>query len=322
LTSSNPSGYSTAGQLRLYANVSSNKLNFNNLEFKQFNMSNILKCPTCGSDLKNELMTFQCNHCKHTIPATEDGVPIFLENFKGNEVKSHNAKKSSLKSIIKKLLYPPHHSMYSDLASSHSEPKELLHLLKKAPTNAIILNIGSLSKNLQSLHKGIRNLDICHYPNIDFIADVCDLPFQDCTIDMIIFKNVLEHVKNPQKALNEISRVLKKDGILYVKIPFLQPFHAVPDDFQRYTTSGFRELFKNYHEVDSGVAVGGGSMVSWIIREYLAILTSFGNSRLYRLGLHFWGWLTFWIKYSDLLLRKNKFSGHIASAFYGIYKKK
>jgi len=285
-------------------------------------MPNILKCPSCGGHLTNELKTFQCHHCKHTVLTTGCGVPIFIGNFKENEVKSHNAKKSFLKSIIKKVLLAPHHSMYSDLTSSHSEPKELLSLLKKTPADAFILNIGSLSKNLQLLHKGIRNLDICHYPNIDFIADVCDLPFQDGTIDMIIFKNVLEHVKNPSKALSEINRVLKKDGILYVKIPFLQPFHAVPDDFQRYTESGFRELFKNYQELDFGVAVGGGSMLSWVIREYLAVITSFGNLKLYRLGLHFWGWLTFWIKYGDLLLRKNKFAGHIASAFYGIYKKK
>lgn len=285
-------------------------------------MTNILKCPACGDGLKNEVTIFQCHHCKHTMPTTKDGALIFIEDFRENEVKSHNTRKSFLKSIIRKIILPPHHSMYSDLTSSHSEPKELLSLLKKIPVDAIILNIGSLSKNLQSLHKGIKNLDICHYPNIDYVADVCDLPFQDRTIDMIIFKNVLEHVKNPSKALNEISRVLKKDGILYVKIPFLQPFHAVPDDFQRYTKGGFRELFKNYEELDFGIAVGGGSMMSWIIREYLAILTSFGNSKLYRLGIYFWGWLTFWFKYSDLLLKKNKYSGHIASAFYGIYKKK
>lgn len=281
-----------------------------------------LKCPTCKTYFQCGQKIFQCNHCKHKIPTTEDGTPIFVKDFKENEVKSHNAKKSFIKKVVKKLILPPHHSMYNDLTSSHSEPKELLSLLKKTPTDAIILNIGSLSKNLQKLHKGIRNLDICHYPNIDYVADVCDLPFQSDTIDMIIFKNVLEHVKNPSQALKEISRVLKKDGILYVKIPFLQPFHAVPDDFQRYTKSGFKELFKDYQELDFGIAVAGGSMMSWTIREYLAILTSFGNSKLYQIGIYLWGWLTFWLKYSDLLLRKNKLSGHIASAFYGIYKKK
>lgn len=260
-------------------------------------------------------------HDKRNYPVSHDGIPVFIDDFKKNEVKSHSANKSFLKSIIKKILFAPHHSMYSDFSSSHGEPKELVKLLKNLPSDANILNIGSLSKNLQSLHPGIRNLDICYYPSIDFIADAADLPFRDNSIDMIIFKNVLEHVPNPNQVLNEIERVLKKDGVLYVKIPFLQPFHAVPDDFQRYTKSGFKLLFKDYKELKFGVSVGGGSMISWMLREHLAILTSFGNLRLYRLGLHFWGWLTFWIKYSDLLLKKNKLSSHIASAFYGIYQK-
>lgn len=298
-----------------------NSLHMNLINLQPLIMSNHLKCPACGSSLKNEGKNFQCVQCGKTVPTTVDGALIFIENFKENEVKSHNSKKSWLKSILKRIIVPPHHSMYSDLTSSHSEPKELLTLLKNTPADAMILNIGSLSKNLQSLHPGIRNLDICQYAHIDYIADVCDLPFQDGSVDMIIFKNVLEHVKGPMRALEEIRRVLKKDGILYVKIPFLQPFHAVPDDFQRYTESGFKELFKQYQELDFGVAVAGGSMMSWIIREYLAILTSFGNTKLYRAGLYVWGWLTFWFKYSDLLLKKNKLSGHIASAFYGIYKK-
>lgn len=280
-----------------------------------------LKCPACHKSLTQEKRNFYCRHCHQTLQQTEDGVPVFIENFKSNEVKSHTSKKSLLKSIAKKILLAPHHSMYSDLTSSHSEPKELLELLKKIPEDAFILNIGSLSKNLQFLHPGIKNLDICHYPNIDFIADVCHLPFEDESVDMIIFKNVLEHVKYPEKALNEIKRVLKKGGIFYVKVPFLQPFHAVPDDFQRYAESGFKELFRDYEELDFGVAVGGGSMMAWMAREYLAILTSFGNPRLYRLGLNLWGWLTFWIKYTDLLLKNNSYAGHIASAFYGIYKK-
>lgn len=211
--------------------------------------------------------------------------------------------------------------MYGDLSSSFGEPVELVALLKVLPSEATIINVGSLSKSLKSLHKGIRNLDMYPYPNVDFVANVCALPFEDGTIDMIIFKNVLEHVKNPEKALNEIYRVIKKNGYIYAKIPFLQPFHAVPDDFQRYTKNGFKELFKNYKELDFGISVGGGSMMSWILREYLAILTSFGKEKYYQKGLKFWGWVTFWIKYTDLLLKKNKLSHRIASAFYGIYQK-
>lgn len=283
-------------------------------------MYHLLKCPNCNSQLEKKNNYLLCNTCKKNIPCTAKGIPIFVKNYTQNEVKSHNTKKTFFKSIIKRL-QAPHHSIYNNLKSSHSESKELLKILKSTPEKAVILNIGSLSKNLESIHKGIINLDISYYKNIDLIADACDLPFKDDSIDIIILKNVLEHIKTPTKALNEIYRVLKKDGILYIKIPFLQPFHAVPNDFQRYTYNGIKELFQNYEELDFGISVGGGSMLAWIIREYLAVLTSFGNSNVYKFGIIFWGWLTFWIKYTDLLLKKNPFVKNIASAFYGVYKK-
>jgi SAM-dependent methyltransferase len=261
------------------------------------------------------------NLLKYEARKNQNGVPVFVDDYQHNEVKSHNSKKSRLKTVIKKILFAPHHSMYGDLSASYGESKELITLLKKIPAQGAVVNIGSLSKNLKELHPNVINLDICYYPNVDIVADVCNLPFKDESIDVIIFKNVLEHVKDPTKALSEIKRVLKKNGYLYVKIPFLQPFHAVPHDYQRYSESGFKELFKDYKELDFGISVGGGSMVAWILREYLAILFSFGNKKLYSLGLHFWGWLTFWIKYTDLFLKKNRLGSNIASAFYGIYQK-
>jgi len=158
----------------------------------------------------------------------------------------------------------PHHSIYNDLSNSVGEQKELLSLLKKLPTDAVILNIGSLSKDLWALHPGIINLDLTYYSNVNLIGDATGLPIRDECMDMIILKNVLEHIKSPKMALNEIERVLKKGAYLYVKIPFLQPFHAMPDDYQRYTENGMKKLFKNYKELELGVSVGPGSMMSWL----------------------------------------------------------
>ena len=49
--------------------------------------------------------------------------------------------------------------------------------------------------------------------NITFdIADVCDLKFEDDYFDRIIVTCVLQHVDNPEKAFNELIRVLKPGG--------------------------------------------------------------------------------------------------------------
>jgi SAM-dependent methyltransferase len=45
------------------------------------------------------------------------------------------------------------------------------------------------------------------------------MPFENNFFDKIIFTHVLEHVPNPTKAISEIYRVLKNEGVLYLEIP-------------------------------------------------------------------------------------------------------
>ncbi len=54
------------------------------------------------------------------------------------------------------------------------------------------------------------------YPdNLTFeIADATDLPYEDDSFDAVIISNALHIIPVPEKALSEIDRVLKKDGIL------------------------------------------------------------------------------------------------------------
>ena len=54
------------------------------------------------------------------------------------------------------------------------------------------------------------------YPaNLTFeIADATNLPYGDASFDAVIISNALHIIPDPEKALSEIDRVLKKDGIL------------------------------------------------------------------------------------------------------------
>lgn len=54
-----------------------------------------------------------------------------------------------------------------------------------------------------------------------FLADVSKeaLPFDDSTFDIVIALEVLEHLKGPQYAIEEVQRVLKKDGRFICSIP-------------------------------------------------------------------------------------------------------
>ncbi|MFN7674378.1 class I SAM-dependent methyltransferase [Flavobacterium sp.] len=50
-------------------------------------------------------------------------------------------------------------------------------------------------------------------PLADVKADICNLPFEDNTYDIIFCNHVLEHIPNDTKAMQELYRVLKPGGM-------------------------------------------------------------------------------------------------------------
>ncbi len=280
----------------------------------------LLQCPTCRGALRERSGELHCPACAVSYPLLQNAVPVFVPATKQHAVPSHKRQRSSLRRVAKNLA-APHHSLYfGSFTPSYEEGKELQTFLQ-SQGDVSVLNIGSLSKNIKHMHPGIINLDIAHYASVDVVGDAHALPFRDGCVDVILFKNVLEHIRDPDKVMEEIWRVLKPGGTLYIKIPFLQPFHAVPDDFQRYTVSGIRQMLKEYEELNFDISVGPGSMLSWMLREWLAVLFSRGNMTLYQGGLLVFGWLTFWIKYTDFLFLRNPLANRVTSAFVGFYRK-
>ena len=61
-------------------------------------------------------------------------------------------------------------------------------------------------------------------------GDICDLPFQDESFDLVIDFGTLYHVGPEERALREIARVLRIEGVLVHETPFAQllahPLHA------------------------------------------------------------------------------------------------
>lgn len=53
------------------------------------------------------------------------------------------------------------------------------------------------------------------------VASAQDLPFSDSSFNVVIIKHIVEHLPEPQKAIQEISRVLAPGGILVLATPNL-----------------------------------------------------------------------------------------------------
>jgi SAM-dependent methyltransferase len=275
--------------------------------------SNILACPNCIKDLHD----LKCSECGKQYKE-RDGVPIFIDDVEIGAVEQHQRKPNPIKRFLR-FLKPPHHSVYfKNLHSSYELGPELEGFLKGFNDEDVVVNVGSLSKKI----KGVYNLDIAYYPNIDIVADAHHMPFKNGSLDGVIIKNVFEHLKDPGKVREELKRVVKPGGRIYAKVPFMQPFHAVPDDYQRYSMNGLQEFFKDFHIVEEGISVGPSSALAWFLREYLAILFSFNSKKAYRIWRVVFSYFTAPMKYFDAFFRKRKEAHRLASAFYLVLENK
>lgn len=95
--------------------------------------------------------------------------------------------------------------------------------------------------------------------HLDHSCDLTNpLPFDGDTYDVIILSDVLEHIPNPQNLANEMDRVLKPDGILFLNVPFMYLVHEKPFDYYRYTEFALRMLFeKSGLIIETIEAIGG-----------------------------------------------------------------
>ncbi len=100
---------------------------------------------------------------------------------------------------------------------------------------------GKFIKPMDIVEKWIfADIEERHKP--DVIFDVADMhKIKDETIDVVNAIELFEHVENPEKGLRECYRVLKKDGIMFLSVPFLFPVHADPYDFQRWTENKWKK---------------------------------------------------------------------------------
>jgi len=56
-------------------------------------------------------------------------------------------------------------------------------------------------------------------PLADIKADICNLPFEDNSYDVILCNHVLEHIPDDKKAMQELYRILKPNGYAILQVP-------------------------------------------------------------------------------------------------------
>jgi ubiquinone/menaquinone biosynthesis C-methylase UbiE len=70
--------------------------------------------------------------------------------------------------------------------------------------------------------------DSWNYGEIDYVSDITAIPVESESFDVVLCTEVLEHVPEPIAALEEMSRVLRPGGRLFVTAPLGSGAHQEP----------------------------------------------------------------------------------------------
>lgn len=99
----------------------------------------------------------------------------------------------------------------------------------------------------------IFTADIDEKSGADYIIDICknnEKVIPESTFDIIVCTEVLEHTLNPFLAIQEIHRLLKLGGLLFMLTPFDFRIHGPLPDCWRFTEHGIRLLLSDFKTIE------------------------------------------------------------------------
>lgn len=79
---------------------------------------------------------------------------------------------------------------------------------------------------------------------------------------------------DPEKAVFEMSRILKPGGLLLGSVPQVSPVHLEPYDFRRYTDLGIAQLLESNGFIDLEIGGNGGVFCTAALMIAMDILLS------------------------------------------------
>ena len=114
--------------------------------------------------------------------------------------------------------------------------------------------------------RDFTGLDVADGDGVDVVADLCwpldrlDAALGGRRFRLILCQHVLEHVKRPFEAADNLAALLAPAGTLYVAVPWVQSFHGYPDDYWRFSFRGLLELFPGLRPVDMYYSASGSGL--------------------------------------------------------------
>jgi len=75
------------------------------------------------------------------------------------------------------------------------------------------------------------NLDIVPIPGVDVVHDLNKFPwpFKDNTFGEIYMINILEHLHDTIKVMEELHRITKNGGLIHIRVPYWNSYYSIRD---------------------------------------------------------------------------------------------
>ena len=187
--------------------------------------------------------------------------------------------------IIWNFLQPQKNEKICDIACGIG-----LHDIEMACRGCHVYGIDISDGNIKIAKSLSKNLN-CHF----FVGDAENLPFKSDFFDKVISACALEHFNNDKKALSEMSRVLRDDGILVLTLEG----SAYKGNLKKYVQENF-QVVNFYSVVDTSNKLEN---VSLKLEENCNFINSSLSGYFYRLNVS---------------LSKYRFGGELAALIFPI----
>ncbi|MEI6774571.1 MAG: methyltransferase domain-containing protein [bacterium] len=197
----------------------------------------VLCCPKCQLTLKKVVESYYCSECKKNYSIAGGIIrliPSFTEDLKLSILKWD-------KIYFNQLTNESYYDEYQFYKKTYlKDTLTQLHHAKHLTKNDVYLEIGCgsffLGQSIASEVGLIIGIDMC--PSALIIAkkmldknkvknyiliqgDIMNMPIKNNVIDLVYGGGVIEHFNNTQKCVNELFRVLKKGGVSFNTVPYL-----------------------------------------------------------------------------------------------------
>ena len=130
------------------------------------------------------------------------------------------------------------------------DKNQLQFLKSRVPTiDGPVLEVGSRSTDtptvsFRDVYPEYVGVDLAPGNGVDVVADLSKPnPLPEGHFSLVICCSVLEHVESPWAVAENITKLLRPGGTVYVSVPWIWRYHAYPADFWRFSWQGIEKLF-------------------------------------------------------------------------------